>query len=405
MLAGGKSRFLVCLGCAVAASLVGAAGAADAPHVIFSVDGPDDLGAPVNTIRRASYYLQATRAAVSAAMDEERQEACAYQGALVATGARILRIAFDTVDGKITAGPNFDSESEITRSGADSAVLFAASMPITRCADLKVGEPIWLARIDLEVDLEAAPGGVTLRFVDGLRPSSRGGLLEAEVVQRLWLRRNGAGAPASVAVSTEELQVLTRPGVRFLRGNANNDGNVDIADSTFMLNYLFVGGSRFACAKASDFNDDGRIDIADPIALLNFQFLGGQAPRAPYPGCGIDPTQDRLGCDDFNSCVGGGDASGQARLSWERPRTSADGSPLFDLAGFTIYYGPVPRQKAWFGVEFEPYPFQAQIGNSASYTLTGLPARRLYFAVTAYDRAGNESDFSPEASKLFGSPR
>ena len=40
-------------------------------------------------------------------------------------------------------------------------------------------------------------------------------------------------------------------------------------------------------------------------------------------------------------------------------------------------------------------------GNQTSYVLNGLPKGYLYyFAVTAVDAIGNESDFSTEASKL-----
>ena len=42
-----------------------------------------------------------------------------------------------------------------------------------------------------------------------------------------------------------------------------------------------------------------------------------------------------------------------------------------------------------------------EVQSQPAFTASGLPSGQLYyFAVTAYDAAGNESSFSPEASKL-----
>ncbi|MEE8143279.1 MAG: FG-GAP-like repeat-containing protein, partial [Planctomycetota bacterium] len=50
----------------------------------------------------------------------------------------------------------------------------------------------------------------------------------------------------------------------FVRGDCNQDDMVDIADSIFTFNYLFVQGSREpGCDDACDMNDDGDVDIAD----------------------------------------------------------------------------------------------------------------------------------------------
>ncbi len=89
----------------------------------------------------------------------------------------------------------------------------------------------------------------------------------------------------------------------FLRGDSNSDGTVDISDSLFTLNYLFVGGPPLSCQDAADTNDDGRVDISDPIGTLGVLFLGNGT--IPLPGtmeCGLDPTDDELGCETYGSC-------------------------------------------------------------------------------------------------------
>ena len=87
----------------------------------------------------------------------------------------------------------------------------------------------------------------------------------------------------------------------FLRGDANGDNLVDISDGIFMLDELFLGGGSSTCEDAMDFNDDGGLDIADPVGALNYIFLQGAPPSAPFPSCGIDPTDlDPLDCDSYN---------------------------------------------------------------------------------------------------------
>ncbi len=88
----------------------------------------------------------------------------------------------------------------------------------------------------------------------------------------------------------------------FLRADVNADGGVNIADSVFLLNALFVPGSPApSCPDAADINDDGSTNIADAIYLLNALFVPG-SPAVPEPstatgGCGADPTtSDALEC-------------------------------------------------------------------------------------------------------------
>ena len=92
---------------------------------------------------------------------------------------------------------------------------------------------------------------------------------------------------------------------RFIRGDANGDGRIDIADAIWALSSLFVGGPPTACPDAADANDDSAVDVSDPIFLLGYQFLGSRAPSAPFPECGNDPdlAEDGLDCpEDQSAC-------------------------------------------------------------------------------------------------------
>ncbi|MDG1454588.1 MAG: hypothetical protein P8R38_00115, partial [Planctomycetota bacterium] len=88
----------------------------------------------------------------------------------------------------------------------------------------------------------------------------------------------------------------------FIRGDANDDGGVDLADGIQILSFLFAGDS-VVCPDAADTTDDGQIDISDAVALFSYQFSGGAPPTAPFPGCGTDDSSDSLGDCNGTSCA------------------------------------------------------------------------------------------------------
>jgi len=80
----------------------------------------------------------------------------------------------------------------------------------------------------------------------------------------------------------------------FVRGDANGDGLVNVADPVFILLYAFAGGRAPAVLDSADVNDDARIDLGDAIGLLNYLFQGGPPPAHPFPRPGFDTTPDKL---------------------------------------------------------------------------------------------------------------
>ena len=96
----------------------------------------------------------------------------------------------------------------------------------------------------------------------------------------------------------------------FIRGDANGDTAIDIADAVAILGVLFVPGvAPLECADIGDSNDDGLFDISDGIYLLSFLFVAGSpGPPEPFPADGDDPTPDTLTPDC--APVGGGGPRG-----------------------------------------------------------------------------------------------
>ncbi len=93
-----------------------------------------------------------------------------------------------------------------------------------------------------------------------------------------------------------QIEIVENLGVRLIRGDADGNGSIALADVISTLQYLFAGGSA-PCLDALDCNDDGSVALNDVIAGLNYLFSGGQAPAAPFPDCGWDDTDDPLDCD------------------------------------------------------------------------------------------------------------
>lgn len=89
--------------------------------------------------------------------------------------------------------------------------------------------------------------------------------------------------------------------VDFLRGDANVDGVVDIADVSFLLE-LGLGGGGLTCRDAADADDSGDVGIPDFMAIANLS-LGGPPLPPPGPAPGPDPTPDALDCNSYESAA------------------------------------------------------------------------------------------------------
>jgi hypothetical protein len=68
---------------------------------------------------------------------------------------------------------------------------------------------------------------------------------------------------------------------QYICGDANGDGNADISDAIFLINYIFKGGPAPDPLEAGDANCDGSINVADTAYLITYVFKGGPEPCCP----------------------------------------------------------------------------------------------------------------------------
>ncbi|MDP3024691.1 MAG: M1 family aminopeptidase [candidate division Zixibacteria bacterium] len=77
---------------------------------------------------------------------------------------------------------------------------------------------------------------------------------------------------------TQVLSLKVNPGAAFMRGDANSDGNLTVADVVYIISYLYKGGPAPSPLGKADTNCDGNVDVADIIYLINYLFKGGPVP-------------------------------------------------------------------------------------------------------------------------------
>ena len=102
---------------------------------------------------------------------------------------------------------------------------------------------------------------------------------------------------------TATIELVPQVAVPFVRGDANNDLIVNIADGIWVLNELFQGGPASTCAEAADANDDGSFDQTDAVYIFMYRFLDGAPPAAPFPDCGVFDGQLPDDCAAQSSCT------------------------------------------------------------------------------------------------------
>ena len=73
---------------------------------------------------------------------------------------------------------------------------------------------------------------------------------------------------------------------QLVRGDCNQDFQVNIADGIFLLGFLFQGGSTPSCNEACDAASDGAVELTDALYVFQYRLLDGPPPPAPFPDCG-----------------------------------------------------------------------------------------------------------------------
>jgi hypothetical protein len=74
-----------------------------------------------------------------------------------------------------------------------------------------------------------------------------------------------------------QLEVTLVPG-GYVAGDANCDGEVNVGDVVYIINYVFRGGPAPVPYMAGNANGDAEVNIGDAVYLINYIFNGGPPP-------------------------------------------------------------------------------------------------------------------------------
>jgi hypothetical protein len=80
---------------------------------------------------------------------------------------------------------------------------------------------------------------------------------------------------------SQELYIKIEEG-SFTLGDVNMDGEINVGDVIYLVNYLFEEGPEPIPWESGDVNCDGAVDIADVVYLINYLFIDGPPPP---PSC------------------------------------------------------------------------------------------------------------------------
>jgi hypothetical protein len=81
--------------------------------------------------------------------------------------------------------------------------------------------------------------------------------------------------------SVDERPFTFQAVITYVCGDGNGDGEVNVADGVFIINYVFKGGPAPDPIQAGDANCDGDANVADAVYIIAYVFKGGPDPCCP----------------------------------------------------------------------------------------------------------------------------
>ena len=215
-------------------------------------------------------------------------------------------------------------------------------------------------------------------------------------------RAADVGVHNGIVISVSDGEATTSlPAFTIVVAEADAPNNAPTIDGT-PATEVMVGQSYVFQPTANDAdNDPLTFSIVNRPDWLQFNATTGRLEGAPaaadvgtYNGIqmSVSDGTDTASLQPFSVSVVE-TATGSITLTWTAPTQNDDGSPLTDLAGYKLHYGSSPGS----------YSTTIDVGDPGltTYVVENLLPGTYYFAATAVNTDGRQSDYSEEATKVL----
>jgi hypothetical protein len=89
---------------------------------------------------------------------------------------------------------------------------------------------------------------------------------------------DGSIYPMLVDANSYDATPVLQPTCCITPGDANDDGEVNVADAVYNITYIFLEGPPPPCPAQADANCDGTGNVGDAVYLISHIFSGGPPP-------------------------------------------------------------------------------------------------------------------------------
>ena len=122
---------------------------------------------------------------------------------------------------------------------------------------------------------------LNLTTADGAERSIAAAQVKITFADGALVAHGADGAEARVSLSDLVSMQFSNSGApTALKGDINNDGNVDVSDVTTMVSLVLAAEGNL---EICDVNEDGKIDVSDVTAITNIILNGGSLSGGDTP--------------------------------------------------------------------------------------------------------------------------
>jgi hypothetical protein len=156
------------------------------------------------------------------------------------------------------------TELNITTSSIPTATIDEEYSCLMNCTG-GTGNKVWADR-----DGDLAGSGITLEddgLLSGIPPAEGEYAFVARITDEVG--------------AADELPLTLWILPAYICGDANGDGQANVADAVFLINYVFKSGPAPSPMESGDANCDGAVNVGDAVYEINYIFKGGPDPCCP----------------------------------------------------------------------------------------------------------------------------